>query len=107
MYTFEIQPGLLTLAQLRKVARHRVTIEIFDQVVAAGGAGVADQILPERLHRAGFGVDMRHADRSGPFYVEAAQVILRVMAEHVGLVDIHPGLVLEAKSQVHGCPPVI
>ena len=35
MYTFEIQPGLLTLAQLRKVARHRVNVSIASHALPA------------------------------------------------------------------------
>ena len=35
MYTFEIQPGLLTLAQLRKVARHRVSVSIASHALPA------------------------------------------------------------------------
>ena len=35
MYTFEIQPGLLTLAQLRKIARNRVNVSIANHAVPA------------------------------------------------------------------------
>ena len=35
MYTFEIQPGLLTLAQLRKITRNRVNVSIANHAVPA------------------------------------------------------------------------